>query len=152
MFFCGGNPIDLFQASVGSAFDVHDEPDHPMSLHSSITSISAGHSFQLCRQLEPFWRRLSGSPASAAFALDGVIVRAARRNPESREADEGTHPINLQSSITSILSGHSFQLCTQHTITSHFFGSCPCSTKFLLSYSISIATSCHFPGATSLLA
>src|ERR1051326_6133824 len=57
-------------------------------------------------------------------------------------------PKILLSSITSILSGHSFQLCRQHTITSHFFGSCPCSRKFLLSYSNSIHTFCHLPGAT----
>src|ERR1051326_1111367 len=60
-------------------------------------------------------------------------------------------PKILLSSITSILSGTSFQLCRQHTITSHFFGSCPCSRKFLLSYSNSILTSCHFPGATCRL-
>ena len=34
--------------------------------------------------------------------------------------------IILLSSITSIFSGHSAQLCFQHTITSHFFGSCMC--------------------------
>ena len=46
-------------------------------------------------------------------------------------------------------SGHSGQLCTQHTITSHFFGSCPCFRKFLLSNSTSTFWSCHCPLAIS---
>src|SRR5205823_11341449 len=46
----------------------------------------------------------------------------------------------LFSSITS--SGHSSQLCSQHTIKSQPFGSCPCLTKFLLSCSSSILTRC----------
>ena len=45
--------------------------------------------------------------------------------------------------------GHPGQLCTQHTITSHFLGLCPCSLKLRLSYSKSIHTGCHCPRATS---
>jgi hypothetical protein len=62
--------------------------------------------------------------------------------------DKDYIPNNLDSSTTSISSGHSFQLCRQHTIMSHPFGSWPCSLKFLLSYSNSIRRCCHFPGAT----
>src|SRR5579859_1711145 len=65
--------------------------------------------------------------------------------------DSAYIPNTLPNSTTSISSGHSFQLCRQHTIASHFFGSCPCSRKFLLSYSNSILTSCHLPGATCRL-
>src|SRR5216684_3562921 len=61
-------------------------------------------------------------------------------------------PTNLLSSTTSISAGHSFQLCRQHTIMSHPFGSWPCRRKFLLSYSNSIRRYCHFPGATWRLA
>src|ERR1051326_3771319 len=51
------------------------------------------------------------------------------------------------SSITS--TGHSGQLCSQHTIRSHSDHSCPCNKKFLLWNSNSIHTSCNFPGSTS---
>src|SRR4029077_3071023 len=54
------------------------------------------------------------------------------------------------SSITS--SGHSGQLCSQHTIKSHLLGSCPCARKFRLSFSNSMCTLCHTPGATSRMA
>jgi len=40
-------------------------------------------------KLEPLCGRLSGSAARAAFARDGVIVRARRRNPERLR--EGSH-------------------------------------------------------------
>src|SRR5579859_3800557 len=48
--------------------------------------------------------------------------------------------ITVLSSITS--SGHSSQLCSQQTIASQPFGSCPCFMKFLLSCSSSILTRC----------
>src|SRR5260221_4678861 len=54
------------------------------------------------------------------------------------------------SSITS--SGHSGQLCSQHTIKSHLLGSCRCDRKFRLYCSNSISTRCHTPGATSRMA
>ena len=53
--------------------------------------------------------------------------------------------IVFESSIT--FTGHSFQLCRQHTITSHPSAACPCRTKFKLSYSNSIRTRRHFPSS-----
>ena len=72
------------------------------------------------------------------------------RSPDHRCPD---HPIScttLLSSITS--SGHSSQLCFQHTIMSHPLGSCRCRKKLRLSYSNSILTGCHLSTSTSLIA
>src|SRR6478672_7194498 len=49
--------------------------------------------------------------------------------------------LNVLNSITS--TGHSGQLCTQHTIKSHPLGRCPCLRKLRLSFSNSIFTSCQ---------
>src|SRR6185369_15412633 len=67
-------------------------------------------------------------------------------------SDHGDHAllspsINPFSAITS--TGQSGQLCSQHTIKSHSFGSWKCCRKLRLRNSISIRTRCHRPGATS---
>src|SRR5579859_1616717 len=55
--------------------------------------------------------------------------------------------VSLLSSSNS--TGHSGQLCLQHTIRWHLSVVCPCLRKFLLSYSNSMNTRCHRPGSIS---
>src|SRR6185437_9715098 len=63
-------------------------------------------------------------------------------------------PVILSTSLlnSTTSTGHSGQLCSQHTIKSHSDHSCPCSRKFLLWNSNSIHTSCNLPGSTSFSA
>jgi hypothetical protein len=60
--------------------------------------------------------------------------------------------ITSDSARTSMSPGHSTQSCIQQTMTSQFFGSCPCSIKFLLANSNSILMDCHLPRDTCCLA
>src|SRR3954469_11935049 len=68
----------------------------------------------------------------------------------SDQCDQCSVVNSLLNSTTS--SGQSFQLCFQHTITSHLSRRCLCFLKFRLSNSNSILTRCHTPGATSRMA
>ncbi len=87
-------------------------------------------------------------PRSSVFIRGKFLPFRSRR---SRRSHQSCLTIWLNSS-TCKFGGQSFQLCRQHTIKSHFSGSCRWSLKLRLSYSNSILKCCHRPGATSTLA
>src|SRR5882724_8223234 len=110
--------------------------------------------------LDERYRSAPDSPSRVSEQLSGIIGRegevvrlAVARKPVTRGRSLAVvyvaphslpHPkqnLILLNSITS--TGHSGQLCTQHTIRSHPLGRWPCRRKLRLSFSNSIFTSCQ---------
>src|SRR6476646_7076286 len=91
--------------------------------------------------------KLCGKVFAFPITRDHPITAITRSNVHSALPALLNPSIKPFNAITS--TGQSGQLCSQHRIKSHSFGSWKCCRKLRLRNSISIRTLCHRPGATS---